>query len=177
MNPWQTPALTGYSFGAFLSWTTWRCLLLRKEERRPNIWHEIPWLKLVKTNMPNPIKILGYIKCYSLSSHRPVKSPSNSIRYNCQKICSWLRRPKTILEITKKATLLLMVNNPIIYLSFSKTLLTTEKKLTEQQFLAYLSPIFLNTGTTNETFDQSGKQNSLRHILESSATMYKSSHS
>ena len=70
-----------------------------------------------------------------------------------------------------------MVNNPIIYLSFSKTLLTTEKKLTEQQFLAYLSPIFLNTGTTNETFDQSGKQNSLRHILESSATMYKSSHS
>ena len=29
----------------------------------------------------------------------PLKNPGNSIRYNCQKICSWSRRPKTILEI------------------------------------------------------------------------------
>ena len=34
----------------------------------------------------------------------------------------------------------------------------TEKRLTGQQFLAVdLSPTFLNTGTTNETFQQSGK--------------------
>ena len=33
-----------------------------------------------KTSMPNPIKSLGYTKCYSLSSPRPVKSPSNSIK-------------------------------------------------------------------------------------------------
>ena len=32
--------------------------------------------------MPNLIESLGYIKCYSWSSLRPVKSPSNSIRYN-----------------------------------------------------------------------------------------------
>ena len=32
--------------------------------------------------MPNSVKSLGYIKCYSLSSPRPVKSPSNSIRHN-----------------------------------------------------------------------------------------------
>ena len=41
-----------------------------------------------KTSIPNPVKSLGYIKCYSLSSPRSVKSPNNSIRYNCQKMCS-----------------------------------------------------------------------------------------
>ena len=38
-----------------------------------------------------------------------------------------------------------------------------------------LSPTFLNTGNTNETFKQSGKQDSFRHILNISATMYESS--
>ena len=33
----------------------------------------------------------------------------------------------------------------------------------------YLSPTFLNTGTTDETFQQSRKQGSFRHILKSSA--------
>ena len=31
-----------------------------------------------------------------LGSPRPMKSPNNSTRYICQKICSWSRRPKTI---------------------------------------------------------------------------------
>ena len=44
------------------------------------------------------------------------------------------------------------------------------------KFLAVsLSPTFLNTGTTNETFQQSGKQDSFRHILKSSASIYESS--
>ena len=42
----------------------------------------------VTKGMPNSVKTLGYIKCHS-SSPRPVKSPNNSIRYNCEKICSW----------------------------------------------------------------------------------------
>ena len=41
------------------------------------------------------------------------------------------------------------------------TLLTPERRPTRWQFLAAdLSPIFLNTGTTKETFQQSGKQDS-----------------
>ena len=55
--------------------------------------------KLVDTNS---VKSFGYIKCYSSSSPRPVKSPTNSIWHNCQKIYSWLRKPKTILEIRKR---------------------------------------------------------------------------
>ena len=31
--------------------------------------------------MSNPVKSIGYIKCHNLSSPRPVKSPSNYIRY------------------------------------------------------------------------------------------------
>ena len=82
MEPWGTPILTGYSCDDLPSRTTRSRLLLRKEEIRPNIWPEIPWLKFVKkTSMPNPVKSLGYIKCYSSSSPRPVKSPSNSIIY------------------------------------------------------------------------------------------------
>ena len=64
-------------------------------------------LKFVKkTSMSNPVKSLGNIKCYNLSSSRPVKSPSNSIRHHSEKICSWLRRPKNILKIREKATFL-----------------------------------------------------------------------
>ena len=88
MEPRGTPALTGYSFEDFLSRTYWSRLLW------PNIWPDkaryLNWssirLKFVKkTSMSNPVKSLGYIKCYSLSSPRPVKSHSNSIKYNCQK--------------------------------------------------------------------------------------------
>ena len=43
MEPWGTPALTGYSSEDFPSRTTWGHLLLRKEKIRPtNIWPEIP---------------------------------------------------------------------------------------------------------------------------------------
>ena len=34
----------------------------------------------VKTSISNSLESLGYIKCYSSSSSRPVKSPRNSIR-------------------------------------------------------------------------------------------------
>ena len=70
-----------------------------------------------KTSMPNPVKSFRYIKSYSSSSPRPVKIPSNSIKYNCQNISSLLRRRKTILEIRKNAKFLLVINNPIIYKS------------------------------------------------------------
>ena len=42
MDPWGTPALTGYSCDNFPSRTTQSGILLRKGEVRPNIWPEIP---------------------------------------------------------------------------------------------------------------------------------------
>ena len=53
---------------------------------------------------------------------------------------------------------------------------TTERRLTGRQILDVdLSPTFLNTETTDETLEQSGKQDSLRHLLKISACMNKSS--
>ena len=95
MKPWGTPALTGYSCKDFPSRTTRSRLLLRKEEIRPISalkFHKTKFMK--KTSMPNPVKSIGYVKCHSSSILRLVKSPSNSIRYNCEKISSWSRRPK-----------------------------------------------------------------------------------
>ena len=47
------------------------------------------------------------------------------------------------------------------------------KKTNRAIFLAVdISPTFLNTETTNETFQQSGKQSSFRQILKSLAGMY-----
>ena len=63
-----------------------------------------------------------------------------------------------------------------LFTSFSKTLLTTKRRLTGWQFLAVdLSPTFLNTGTTDETFQQSGKQVSFRQLLKSLASICESS--
>ena len=68
-----------------------------------------------------------------------------------------------------------MINNPIIY-KFFKDFTNHRRKTNRVVFLAVeLSSTFLNTGTTNETFQQSGKQDSFRHILKSSANMYESS--
>ena len=41
----------------------------------------------------------------------------------------------------------------------------------------HFSPTFSNTETIHETFQQSGKQDSFRHILKSSASRYESSNS
>ena len=58
------------------------------------------------------------------------------------------------------------------YLEVSQRLLTTERRLTGWKFLAVsVSPASLNTGTTNETLEQSGKQDSFRHLLKSAASM------
>ena len=111
MESWGSLALTRYSCEDFHPDPLNAIYYLEKMEKRRNKAKHLTWnfvrLKFVKKiSMPNPVKSLGYIKCYSLSSPRPIKSPSNSIRYNCHKTCSWSKRPKTILEIRKKATLL-----------------------------------------------------------------------
>ena len=74
----------------------------RRNKAKYQTWNSIRLKFVKKTSMQNPVKSLGYIKCHSSSSPRSVKNPSNSM----EKICSWSRRPKIILEIRKKATFL-----------------------------------------------------------------------
>ena len=70
----------------------------RKNKAKYLTWNSITLKFVKKTSMSNPVKSLGYIKCHSLSSPRLAKSPSNSVRYNCEKIYNWSRRPKTNLR-------------------------------------------------------------------------------
>ena len=68
-----------------------------------------------------------------------------------------------------------MINNPII-LKFFKDFTKHRKKTNSTVvFSSRPFPTFLNTRTTNETFQQSGKQGSFRHILKSSTNMCESS--
>ena len=75
----------------------------------------INWTSLWRLCIQNHIKpsitvkrsSIGYIKRYSSSSPRPITNQRNSIRYNCQKICSWNQ---------KKARFLKAINKPINYL-------------------------------------------------------------
>ena len=93
------------------------------------------------------------------------------------------------MEMRKKATSLLVINKPIIY-KFFKDIKVSEKLVNNRivdhlekylrptgwYFLAVqLSPTFLNTENTNETYQCSGKQDSFGHILNSSASIYGSS--
>ena len=68
----------------------------------------------------------------------------------------------------------MVISHHFIYKFFKDS--TNRIRLIGWQFLAEdLSPTFLNTGTTNETFQQCGKQNFLRHMLKSSASSYETS--
>ena len=99
----------------------------RRNKAKYLTWNSIRLQFVKKTSIPDRVKSFGYIRCYSSSSPWPVKSPSNSIRYSCQKIRSWSRRPKTILEIRKKFTFLSVINNPMIY-KFFKDFTNLKKK-------------------------------------------------
>ena len=59
-----------------------------------------------------------------------------------------------------------MINNPIIY-KFLKDFTNRRKKTKKED----LSPTFLNTGTTEKTFQETGKQDSVEHLLKSSSSI------
>ena len=73
----------------------------------------------------------------------------------------------------KKTTFLKDINKPIIYKFFKG--FTNHRKKTNREvvFSCRLFQTFLNTGSTDETFQQSGKQDSFRHILKSSLVYIK----
>ena len=92
-------------------------LKLSTNKKRQNKAKCLTWnsrLKLVKkTSMPKALsKVLGIssatfqVVLDLFKALNLFKTPSNTIRYNCQKICSWSRRLKIILEIRKNPTFL-----------------------------------------------------------------------
>ena len=98
-------------------------------------------------SIPSPVENLEYIKCYSLSSPILGRNPGSFIKCNCQNFRSYLRRPKTILEIRRPY--LSKWFTRLLFTSFPKTSLTIERKLTGDLTvkicLTFLSPYLRNS--------------------------------
>ena len=131
-EPWETPALTGYSCEDFQSRTTQSCLLLTKEEKKPNFWPEIIWLQFVKkTSMLNPVKSL-------ISSATVWAGPDNMLKALGILLDTTVRRSAVDLEDLKpywkseKRPHFSRWSAILLFTSFSKTLLNTEKRLAGQ---------------------------------------------
>ena len=71
------------------------------------------------------------------------------------------------MEIRNKATLLAVIKMSIIKIAIQS----------RKSNRVVVSPTFLNSGATDQTFQESGKQDSFRHIWESLASILKSSDS
>ena len=169
MEPEGIPALTGYSCEDFPTRTTQSHLLLRKE-RRQNGWPAIPedlslWSRLACQILT---KSLGSIRCYSSSNPGPVKSPSNSdttVRRSAldQEDLKPYWKSEKRPHFCRWSTILLQV-----FQGFTNHREKTNRVLVLSVDLSWTS---LNRGTTNETFQQSEKQDSFKHILKCSASM------
>ena len=149
--------------------------IIKRNKAKCLIWNTIKPTSMKKTNMPNPVESPSYINWYSSSSPRPVKAlailsdTTVTMSVDDRKDLNHTGNQKKRPHFSRSSTILL-------FTSFSNILLTTERRLTGQWFLvANLSPTFLNTGTTNNTLQQSRKQDSFRHILKSSVSICESS--
>ena len=103
-----------------------------------------------KTSITIPFKSLhqvlyGYIKCYSWSSPRPVKSPRSTVD-----------RQDLIKLYWKSENISIGGQQGYCSQFFHR------KKTNRAVVTVDFSPTFLNTGTTDETFQQSGKGDSFK---------------
>ena len=128
-----------------------------------------------KITLSNFVQIIGYIKCYCLSSPTPIKSSGNFSKYICQKICGWITGLKTILGI-KKATFLKVVSKPIIFFKFFIDFTHHRKRNNRAIAFSYTSlSNILKYRVYRDDLPTIWKQDSFRQILKSFINMYESS--
>ena len=153
MELWGTPALTDIFCEDFPSKATQSHLLLRKEEIWLNTSLEIPydlslWRRPTSKTLSKGLDIPSATAWVAPDPLKPLVTLSYTIVKRSavdQQDLKPYWKSGEISYFSKWSTILL-------FTSFSKTLLTTEKRLTGKQSLdVNLSPTFLNTGTTNET--------------------------
>ena len=129
----ETPALTGYSCEDFSSRTTWSYLLLRKDEIRPNIWPETP----------KDLSLWSRPACQTLSKALDISNASASVAPDVLKALALLSdttMKRSVVDQEDLKTYWKSQNRPhfsrwttiLLLTSFSKTLLTIERRLTGQ---------------------------------------------
>ena len=164
MDPWATSALTRYSCKDFLSKTTQSRLLLREEKVRQKYltWNSIRLKFQKKTSIPNRVKNLANAAARIAPDLLKALATLSDITARRSEVDREDLKPYSKAE---KWPHFYRWSAVLLLTSFSKTILTTEKRLMGQQFLAVdLSPTFLNTGATDETFQLSGKHKSFSHV-------------
>ena len=135
MEPWETSALTGYSREDYPSRVTRNRLLMRKDEIRPNIWLEIP----------QDLHLWRRPACQTLSKALDISSATARIAPDLLKALAILsdmtvRRSAVDREDLKpywkseKRPHFSRWSTILLFTRFSKTLLTTEKRLTGDSF-------------------------------------------
>ena len=136
------------------------CYRKRQNKTKKQAWNPIRLYFEKKNSVPNPVKTLWYIKCCRFSSLRHVKSPGNSVRSNCEKICIWTRKNlKPCRKSGKTPHFSKWSKSSSFFTVFSKILLTIERRLAGRYFSGVgLSSTFLNTGTTDNTFQKLEKK-------------------
>ena len=140
----------------FLLWTSESCILTEKWRNRTENPVLLSFIRLEfvkKTSIPKSVLSLGY----SLCKPWPLESSSNFVKCNCQKICSRTGRPKTTLE----------TKNHISKATFSKILLTAERKLNMVVVLSYRHVhIILKHSEYRWTFPAIWKTKFLQMLIE-----------
>ena len=116
--------------------------------------------------MPNPVKSIGYIKCYSSISCIAIKSLTI---LSGQKICSWLRRRKTILEIGKKVLFLWVILNKTTIYKFLKDLTNHRRKNNRVVVFCHTSCANILNNRDHQWDFPIFWKSSFRHILKISA--------
>ena len=95
--------------------------------------------------MPKSVKGLGYIKCCCSSSTRPVKSLSNTSGTTAKRSTVDQEDLKSYWKSEKKPHFSRR-STSLLFSTFSKTLLTTKRRLTGHWFLTVVPSLaFLNT--------------------------------
>ena len=167
MKPWGTPALTGYFYKTFHPELS-SLQLLRKDEIKLNTWPQISW----------DLSLWRILACQTLTKALDISGTTAQVAPDLIKVPAilsdaffkWYAIEWEGLEPYWKSE---KSPNFSSWSTRSKILPTTERKLTGLQFLAIdLFPTFLKVGSTDVTFQKSGKQNSFRHIMKNSASIY-----
>ena len=107
-------------------------------------------LKLIsETSMPNTI--VWHMQCYSLRRTTNVKIPGDSLRYNCQKICSRMRRFKSVLKIRKNKSYFSWWSTRLLFLVSRN--FTSYRKRIYRPIVSGRKPLHnFITGATEKTF-------------------------
>ena len=132
MDPKETPTLSGYSWEGFPFRTTWNHLLLNKRRNKTKYMtrNSIKPKFVQKANMPNTVKSLEYIKCYSLSTPDLLKVLSILSEATVRRSAVDWEDLKLYWKSKRPHFSCLSVS--LLFTSFSNSLLTTERWLTRQ---------------------------------------------